>query len=107
MKYQVSLAEAIQQLAGEEDSVFTTMLAAGTMRVEYYAPLIKDLQTPHTQDELYIIMSGAAGFVRNGEKTDCKKGDVLYVPHGLQHSFIDFTDDFATWVVFYGEKHLH
>jgi hypothetical protein len=29
-------------------------------------------------------------------------GDVLFVPAGQPHHLDDFSDDFATWVVFYG-----
>ena len=33
-----------------------------------------------------------------------KENDVLFVPAGIEHRFENFTDDFATWVIFYGEK---
>jgi quercetin dioxygenase-like cupin family protein len=29
-------------------------------------------------------------------------GDVLFVPAGTIHRFEEFTDDFRTWVIFYG-----
>jgi hypothetical protein len=31
-------------------------------------------------------------------------GEVLFVATGVKHRFIDFSDDFATWVFFYGPK---
>ncbi|MFT5765663.1 MAG: mannose-6-phosphate isomerase-like protein (cupin superfamily), partial [Saprospiraceae bacterium] len=31
-------------------------------------------------------------------------GDVLFVPAGVAHRFEKFTEDFATWVIFYGPK---
>ncbi len=31
-------------------------------------------------------------------------GDILHVPAGVEHRFEEFTDDFATWVVFYGPE---
>jgi len=30
--------------------------------------------------------------------------DMLFVPAGLEHRFVDFTDDLAVWVVFYGPE---
>jgi mannose-6-phosphate isomerase-like protein (cupin superfamily) len=105
MKYKTSLLEAIEQLASEKETLFTTVLQDKRMRVEYYAPVKEDLQTPHSQDELYIITSGAGHFVRGDEVTPCTSGDVLFVPHGMEHRFTDFTDDFATWVIFYGDEH--
>jgi mannose-6-phosphate isomerase-like protein (cupin superfamily) len=31
-------------------------------------------------------------------------GDVLFVPAGVEHHFENFTDDLATWVIFYGPE---
>jgi len=31
-------------------------------------------------------------------------GDVLFVAAGVEHRFSKFTDDFATWVFFYGPQ---
>jgi uncharacterized RmlC-like cupin family protein len=31
-------------------------------------------------------------------------GDFLFVPAGIEHRFVNFTDDFSTWVIFYGPK---
>ena len=104
MKYHASVTEALAQLAEEKDSLFVTMLQHGNMRVEYYAPLNEDLQQPHKQDELYIIASGTTDFFRDGETISCKKGDVLFVPALMEHRFINFSGDFATWVIFYGDE---
>lgn len=104
MKYHVSLTDAIEQLTKEKDSMFTTMMQHGSMKVEYYAPLGNDPQTPHSQDELYIISSGEAKFLRDGERVACKKGDVLFVPARMEHRFENFSDDFSTWVIFYGDE---
>ena len=30
------------------------------------------------------------------------QGQVLFVPAGIEHRFEDFSDDFSTWVIFYG-----
>ena len=104
MKYHLTTEEAATQLAAEKEQVFTILLRHGTMQVEYFAPKDLDRQTPHKQDEIYIIASGQASFYRNGEYTACKKSDVLFVPAGMEHRFEDFTNDFATWVIFYGKE---
>ena len=102
--FKVGLEEAIAQLHLEEISRFTRVMRHGSMSVEYYAPKIKDLQTPHTQDELYIIASGKALFIRENKQVNCMAGDVLFVPAGDHHKFENFSDDFATWVIFYGPE---
>lgn len=30
------------------------------------------------------------------------RGDVLFAPAGIEHRFENFSDDFVTWVIFYG-----
>ena len=98
----VSLLEAIDQLKLESEKVFTVVMKHGSMSVEYFAPQRTDPQSPHQQDELYIIARGHGQLNRNGEILECKAGDVLFVPAGMEHRFENFSDDFASWVVFYG-----
>ena len=98
----VSLLEAIDQLKHQPDQPFTVMMKHGTMSVEYFAPLKIDTQNPHQQDELYIIARGHGQLNRNGESIECKAGDILFVPAKMDHRFENFSDDFATWVIFYG-----
>ena len=83
-------------------SLAAELLAHGTIRLEYYAPQGRDEQTPHPQDELYIIALGSGWFVNGGRRHPFSVGDVLFVPAGAKHCFEDFSDDFGTWVVFYG-----
>jgi mannose-6-phosphate isomerase-like protein (cupin superfamily) len=83
---------------------FITMLAGGTMSVEVFAPNAQDLQQPHTQDELYFIHSGTAQLIINNQTFDAKLGDAFFVAAGVTHQFKNFTDDFVTWVVFYGPQ---
>jgi mannose-6-phosphate isomerase-like protein (cupin superfamily) len=81
---------------------FVTLFKHGSMQVEWYQPNKIDRQTPHRQDELYVIACGSGMFYNNGERTSFGVGDVLFVPAGNEHRFENFTDDFATWVIFYG-----
>ena len=81
---------------------FTVVMKHGTMSIEYFAPDKIDTQTPHKQDEIYVIIKGDGFFLRDGERVACKKGDILFVPAGMEHRFENFSDDFATWVIFYG-----
>ena len=83
------------------------LMENGTMKLRYYAPEGVDLQTPHDQDEIYIVASGN-GVLASGPGEDSLErrrfgpGDALFVPAGAVHRFEDFSADFATWVVFYG-----
>lgn len=110
----VSLAQALKRLpAAPTDKYphgapFVTMMAGGTMSVEVFAPsssgLGEDLQQPHTQDELYFIQQGAGELVINAQRFDAATGDAFFVAAGVEHRFENFSDDFVTWVVFYGPQ---
>ena len=95
--------EAAERLS-KSNSVFVKLLEHGSMKVEYYAPEFEDLQKPHTQDEIYIIDQGEGIFLNGEVRHIFETGDVLLVPAGVEHRFEKFTEDFATWVIFYGPK---
>ena len=80
------------------------MIRHGTMSVSIFAPKETDFQTPHTQDELYIIVSGTGEFVSDGTPYTFAPGDVLFVAAQVEHRFTHFTSDFVCWVVFYGPE---
>ncbi len=80
------------------------LLAHGSMNLRWYAPKGTDPQTPHDQDEIYIVASGTGTFVRGDERVNFGPNDALFVAAGEVHRFEDFSADFATWVVFYGPK---
>ena len=104
MNFHLSIDGAKKALEQSSDTAFITLMNHGSMSVEYYAPAKVDHQTPHSQDELYVIAAGQGRFVRDGETVVIRKGDVLFVPAGMKHRFEDFSDDFATWVIFYGPQ---
>lgn len=85
-------------------SPFLTVFEHGTLSLEIYKPEKVDLQQPHSRDEVYIIVSGKGEFLNDGVRTDFKPGDFLFVPAGIEHRFENFTDDFSTWVLFYGPE---
>ena len=76
----------------------------GSMRVGVYAPRGRDPQQPHTQDEIYIVINGSGTFVKGDERRPFRPGDVIFVEAGVVHRFEDFSEDFETWVVFYGPE---
>jgi len=104
-------AEAAALLAGlprppspgwPDGETFIRALAHGSMSVEIYAPVGTDPQTPHEQDELYLVHAGRAVFEMDGERQPVGPGTVFFVPAGARHRFVEFTRDFAAWVVFWG-----
>jgi mannose-6-phosphate isomerase-like protein (cupin superfamily) len=84
------------------DKRFISLLRHGSMELELYAPRGLDEQQPHPRDELYIVASGHGRIDNGGELQAFGPGDVIFVPAHRPHRFVEFSDDFSTWVVFYG-----
>jgi mannose-6-phosphate isomerase-like protein (cupin superfamily) len=107
---QISANTALEKLSNSKN-VFLDLFKHGTLSVEIYKPVAEDLQQPHEQDEVYVIISGTGEFINGDTKSSFTPGDLLFVPAGVAHRFINFTNDFATWVIFYGpqggEKNKH
>ena len=99
-----SLLKGLQQLPGPAGERFATLMQHGSMVVEVYAPRARDAQQPHEQDELYFVQSGHGEFVNGDARHPFQPGDAFFVPAGQVHRFENFSDDFATWVVFYGPQ---
>ncbi len=93
--------EASLATSGE---TFHIGLERGTMTAGLYRPAGEDLQTPHARDEVYIIRRGSAEFVRDGDRVKVAEGDVLFVPANMEHRFVAFSEDFDTWVLFWGPE---
>jgi len=102
--YRFTINDALAKLPTQEGKRFATVFKHGTLLVEIYAPRGVDPQQPHTRDELYVVISGSGTFINDTTRTQFGPGDVLFVPAGIEHRFVDFTDDFATWVMFYGPE---
>ena len=83
---------------------FATAIEHGTMSLEVFAPRGQDRQEPHSQDELYIVVTGTAAFINAGERMRVGPGDALFVKAGALHHFEQMSGDFATWVMFWGPK---
>jgi mannose-6-phosphate isomerase-like protein (cupin superfamily) len=73
----------------------------GDVTLVFFAPRGTDYQTPHDEDELYFIARGTGDIVIGGERHRFEPGDVFFVPAKIEHRFENFTDDFATWAVFF------
>jgi len=59
-----------------------------------------DLQSPHTEDEIYVCTRGSATLWTPSGTAALGPGAVAFVPAGEEHRFIDVTEDFAVVVAF-------
>jgi mannose-6-phosphate isomerase-like protein (cupin superfamily) len=100
----VTVEDALARLPTEAGERFAKMFERESLLVEIYAPRGEDTQTPHTRDELYIIMRGSGVFFNGHVREWFSRGDLLFVPAGREHRFEAFTEDLVTWVIFYGPE---
>ncbi|WP_405432149.1 cupin domain-containing protein [Micromonospora sp. NBC_00617] len=87
----------VEQLRTPDLSVGTYCIPAGGL----------DDQSPHTEDEIYVVTAGQARIVTPDGTAEVGPGWVIFVPAGEEHRFVDVTEDLALLVVFgpaYGSR---
>ncbi len=108
MEWLIRLADAAGAPIRDGDRS-ALLMEHGTMTLRYYQPRGHDPQTPHEQDEIYIVVSGSGTFALGPDEENLARrtfgpGDAIFAAARQVHRFEDFTDDFATWVVFWGAR---
>jgi mannose-6-phosphate isomerase-like protein (cupin superfamily) len=103
-EHRLTVTHALERIPGPARERYVELFRHGSLCVELYAPRAHDPQSPHTRDEVYVVVQGSGQF-RNGDTRHAfGPGDLLFVPAGVEHRFEDFTDDLAVWVIFYGPE---
>ena len=59
-----------------------------------------DDQSPHAEDEIYVVTAGRARIVTPHDAAQVGPGSVIFVPAGEEHRFTDVAEDLALLVVF-------
>jgi mannose-6-phosphate isomerase-like protein (cupin superfamily) len=88
-------------LAGEagrfDEHLQTRDLSLGTYSLPTGAV---DDQSPHTEDEIYVVTAGRAHFVDADGRVPIGPGDTIFVAAGAEHRFADVTEDLVLVVIF-------
>ena len=59
-----------------------------------------DGQSPHTEDEVYVVLEGRSRFTADDQTRDVSPGDVIFVAAGVPHRFHDVIEELRLIVVF-------
>ena len=59
-----------------------------------------DPQSPHTEDELYVVMSGRARVKVGDDDRAIRPGSVVFVGAGVEHRFHDIEERLVLLVMF-------
>ena len=98
----IRISEARNGIPGPAGEHAVTALHRGTLDVALSVPTSSIRQTPHTQDEVYVIVRGHGILLHDGKRDSFEPGDLLFVAAGVEHQFEDCTKDLALWRLFYG-----
>jgi mannose-6-phosphate isomerase-like protein (cupin superfamily) len=100
----IRLVEAQADIPDSANKRSVRVLRRGTLDVVLGTPARPDEQTPHEQDEVYVVVRGRGVLFHDGKRDPFGPGDFLFVAAATEHCFEDFSDDFLMWRVFYGPK---
>ena len=91
--------EATRQAAGRAYHEFISVpdLSGGLYVLEAGA---KDTQSPHTEDELYVVMSGRSRVTVGDDERHVRPGSVIFVGAGVAHRFHDIEERLVLLVAF-------
>ena len=98
-------AWSLDQLRTERESLdrrYHEFLRVPTMSVGYYRLPAGGLdpQSPHLEDEIYVVVGGRAQVTVGAEERDIRRGDTIFVGAGVPHRFHDIAEDLELIVVF-------
>ena len=96
------LDELLNKVAGSDPRYFEFLRVPTINCGIYRLPAgAKDMQAPHLEDEVYVVLDGRARLRINDQEREVTKGTILYVQATLDHSFFDIQED-LTLLAFFG-----
>ena len=76
----IRAGEALDQVSGPGIERSKELFRHGSLQVKIYAPVGTDPQTPHTRDEIYVVIRGSGTFVGAAGRREFGPGDFLFAP---------------------------
>ena len=92
----------IEEAHHQNGELYNEFLRAKRLSVGLYVLVAgaTDPQVPHTEDEIYYIVSGSATIQVAGEDRPVSAGSVIYVDELVDHRFHSITEELKVIVVF-------
>lgn len=90
-----------EKVQGREPCFFEFLRSQQLSCAMYRLPAgAKDMQAPHLEDEVYVVMEGRGRLLVDGVEQNIVPGMVLFVGATTEHSFFDITEDLTLLAVF-------
>lgn len=80
---------------------FARAFASDTLSVQLYTPKSGMYPVPPGVHVIYIVMRGRSRLKVGVRQYDMKPGDIVPIGVDVGHEFENFTQDFATYVIFW------
>lgn len=96
-----NLIDVLERLQ-EEGRPYYEFLQRDSLSVGIYhlVPDEPDRQQPHTEDEVYYVLSGEGTVEIDGERTPVRPGSVIFVAKHIEHRFMEYPEGLTLLVVF-------
>lgn len=94
--------DAIDVRRTAADRLYEEFLRVADLSAGLYVlgPGAMDPQSPHTEDELYYVVSGQGRITVGDASRDVTAGSIVFVAANVPHRFHDITERLAVIVVF-------
>lgn len=99
------IADLKKRVLGSEPRFFEFLRDRGLSGALYRLPAgSRDLQGPHLEDEVYVVLEGRARLRVGGEEQDVRPGLILFIQADSRHSFVDIQEDLTLLALFSGTE---
>ena len=97
----IQINNVVEQLE-QEDELFNEFLRRDSMSLEVYRleAGATDPQDPHTEDEVYYIVTGSAKIRIGDDVHPVEPGDIIFVEREIDHYFFDIESELVTLIFF-------
>ncbi len=96
------LDDLLENVEGSEPRFFEFLRVPSLSCAVYRLPAgAKDMQAPHLEDEVYMVIKGKARLRVADKEHEVRSGSILYVQATAEHSFFDIEEDLSL-VAFFG-----
>ncbi|MBL8540201.1 MAG: cupin domain-containing protein [Burkholderiales bacterium] len=96
-----TLDELARRVKGKEARFIEFLHTPSLSCAIYHLPAgSRDMQAPHLEDEVYLVVSGRARLKVAGAQQQVSAGTILYVRATSEHSFFDIEEDLTLVAIF-------
>lgn len=95
------VADLKQRVLGPEPRYYEFLSGARLSGGVYRLPAgSRDLQGPHLEDEVYVVLEGRARIRGAAEEQEVRPGMILFIQADSRHSFVDIEEDLTLLAIF-------